>query len=270
MPPAVPLPSTPPRPIAPNIVLQPPLSRRGTGPGLVLVVGAHLPLGGGDATLDPPPLLKWAEEGFAVVQVMVRDAYVPLPTPAYKTLNAATNPRIAAIINYSATPVPAAATSIPTLWHAPDQTPAPTADTTTITHVYPAAPPNFTLPAHPSYRSGPAALAHTRSLAFIKPLVGGPSFDLEAIWNEHCAYEFGERAVDKTMATMVQEPYVNHIPTVTGGVGRERLTHFYRNHFVHSNPPDTSLELVSRTVGIDRVIDEFVFRCTHDRVVDWL
>ncbi|KKY23665.1 putative conserved hypothetical protein [Diplodia seriata] len=174
---------------------------------------------------------------------MVR-SYVPLPPPAYKTLNAATNPRIAAIINYSATPVPATATFIPTLWHAPDQTPAPIFDTTTTTtHVYPTAPPNFTLPAHPSYRSAPAALAHTRSLAFIKPLLGGPSFDLEAIWNEHCLYEFGERAVDKTMATMVQEPYVNHIPTVTGGVGRERLTQFYRNHFVHSNPPDTSLEL---------------------------
>ncbi|KAL1631319.1 hypothetical protein SLS54_000078 [Diplodia seriata] len=229
-------------------------------------------------TSTPRRLLTWiwcgvkhAEKEEEKLTITPPTAYVPLPPPAYKTLNAATNPRIAAIINYSATPVPATATFIPTLWHAPDQTPAPIFDTTTTTtHVYPTAPPNFTLPAHPSYRSGPAALAHTRSLAFIKPLVGGPSFDLEAIWNEHCLYEFGERAVDKTMATMVQEPYVNHIPTVTGGVGRERLTQFYRNHFVHSNPPDTSLELVSRTVGVDRVIDEFVFRCTHDRVVDWL
>jgi carboxymethylenebutenolidase len=69
---------------------------------------------------------------------------------------------------------------------------------------------------------------------------------------------------------MVQEPYVNHIPTLTGGIGRTKLTDFYRGHFVFSNPEDTALELVSRTVGIDRVIDEFVFSFTHDREIDWL
>lgn len=65
-------------------------------------------------------------------------------------------------------------------------------------------------------------------------------------------------------------PQVNHIPTLTGGVGRQYLTSFYRDHFIFNNPDDTELELVSRTVGIDRVIDEFVFKCTHNRVIDWL
>lgn len=72
------------------------------------------------------------------------------------------------------------------------------------------------------------------------------------------------------MGTMVQEPYVNHIPTMTGGIGRERLTAFYRHHFIFNNPADTAMELVSRTVGVDRVIDEFVFSFTHDKVIDWL
>ncbi|KAK3354011.1 hypothetical protein B0T25DRAFT_545827 [Lasiosphaeria hispida] len=72
------------------------------------------------------------------------------------------------------------------------------------------------------------------------------------------------------MATMVGEPYVNHVPTLTGGVGRAALTGFYGGHFIHSNPGDAGLELVSRTVGVDRVVDEFVFGCTHDREVDWL
>ncbi|EHK99474.1 hypothetical protein M7I_4631 [Glarea lozoyensis 74030] len=72
------------------------------------------------------------------------------------------------------------------------------------------------------------------------------------------------------MGTMVQQPYVNHIPTMTGGIGRERLTKFYRHHFVFNNPEDTELELVSRTVGIDRVIDEFVFVFTHNMQIDWL
>lgn len=138
------------------------------------------------------------------------------------------------------------------------------------TFSYPDIAPHFAIPSHSDFSSSPASVAHTRSLSFLKPLTHGPWFDLEAIWDEHCKYEFGERAVEKTMATMVQEPYVNHIPTMTGGIGRERLTNFYRHHFIFSNPDDTALELVSRTVGIDRVIDEFVFKFTHDREIPWL
>lgn len=48
------------------------------------------------------------------------------------------------------------------------------------------------------------------------------------------------------------------------------MTSFYTNHFIHSNPPDTSLALVSRSVSIDRVIDEFVFSFTHSTEVPWL
>jgi carboxymethylenebutenolidase len=56
----------------------------------------------------------------------------------------------------------------------------------------------------------------------------------------------------------------------SGGIGKERLTAFYTHHFVFSNSPDTSLSLVSRTVGIDRVIDEFIFSLTHTTEVPWL
>lgn len=138
-------------------------------------------------------------------------------------------------------------------------------------HHYPqAASAFFAVPAHADYHGGAAAVAHTRSLQFLKPLLGGPYFDLEAIWEEHTYWEFEARDVAQTMATMVEEPYVNHIPTLTGGVGREKLTHFYTNHFIFANPPDTQLELISRTTGIDRVVDEFLFKFTHDRVIDWL
>ena len=57
---------------------------------------------------------------------------------------------------------------------------------------------------------------------------------------------------------------------MTGGIGRERLTNFYRHHFIFRNPDDMALELVSRTVGIDRVVDEFVATFTHTKEVDWL
>lgn len=76
--------------------------------------------------------------------------------------------------------------------------------------------------------------------------------DLAALWEAHCRYEFETRDVDATMATMVARPYVNHIPTMTGGVGHDELKRFYKYHFIGSNPPDTELRPVSRTIGADR------------------
>lgn len=59
------------------------------------------------------------------------------------------------------------------------------------------------------------SVSHTRNLTFLKPRMNGPYFDLEAIWDEHTYWEFENRSVPQTMATMVQEPYVNHVPTVS-------------------------------------------------------
>jgi carboxymethylenebutenolidase len=72
------------------------------------------------------------------------------------------------------------------------------------------------------------------------------------------------------MATMVAEPYVNHIPTMTGGVGFRNLHAFYTNHFVNSNPPDTSLTPISRTVGATQVVDELLFCFTHTTEIPWM
>jgi carboxymethylenebutenolidase len=99
---------------------------------------------------------------------------------------------------------------------------------------------------------------------------GETGYDLEALWEQHCLFEFGERDVPKTMATMVPEPYVNHVPTMTGGVGYKELSRFYTHHFVNSNPKDTKMIPVSRTVGADRVVDEVLFCFTHDVEIDWM
>lgn len=71
------------------------------------------------------------------------------------------------------------------------------------------------VPGHPDFKISTAGVAHSRSLTFLKKNMDGPYFDLEKIWDEHTFYEFGDRSVEKTMATMVQEPYVNHVPTVS-------------------------------------------------------
>lgn len=94
--------------------------------------------------------------------------------------------------------------------------------------------------------------------------------EMIALWEEHCRYEFETRDVDATMATMVEEPYVNHIPTLTGGVGHDALKRFYKYHFIGGNPPDTKLTPVSRTVGQDQIVDEMIFSFTHTSQVDWM
>jgi len=97
-----------------------------------------------------------------------------------------------------------------------------------------------------------------------------PGPDLAALWEAHCRYEFETRDVDATMSTMVAEPYVNHVPTMTGGVGHDELKRFYKYHFIGGNPPDTELIPVSRTVGTDQVVDELLFRFTHTSEIDWM
>jgi carboxymethylenebutenolidase len=57
--------------ISPHLTLQPPLSRLGRGPGLILVLDHYALIEQSEKHLDPPPLQKWAEEGFAVAQVLV-------------------------------------------------------------------------------------------------------------------------------------------------------------------------------------------------------
>ncbi len=94
--------------------------------------------------------------------------------------------------------------------------------------------------------------------------------DLAALWEAHCRYEFETRDLDATMATMVDEPYVNHIPTMTGGVGHDQLRRFYRDHFIGANPDDTRLIPISRTVGASSVVDEMLFCFTHTREIDWM
>lgn len=94
--------------------------------------------------------------------------------------------------------------------------------------------------------------------------------DLADLWEEHTKYEFETQNTEDTLATMVEDAYVNHIPTLTGGVGREQLRQFYSTHFIPQMPPDTELVPVSRTVGEDQLVDEMVFKFTHTIEMDWM
>ena len=136
-------------------------------------------------------------------------------------------------------------------------------------YVYPGADHGFSAAARASYDKPSAMMAHSRSIALFRKVMG-PHYDLSTLWEKHCEYEFATRDVDATMATMVPSPYVNHIPTMTGGVGYTDLHRFYKNHFIPKTPADTRLVPISRTVGADRLVDEMLFCFTHDIEIDWM
>ncbi len=77
--------------------------------------------------------------------------------------------------------------------------------------------------------------------------------------------------LETTMATMTGHPHLNHVPVMTGGVGREQVRYFYTNHLVGKFfPPDVEMLEVSRTIGEEQIVDELVARFTHTMVMDWM
>jgi len=82
--------------------------------------------------------------------------------------------------------------------------------------------------------------------------------------------EFATHNTEDTLATMVEDAYVNHIPVLTGGVGKEALREFYSKRFISQMPPDTEVTPVSRTVGSDQLVDEMIFKFTHTVRMDWM
>ncbi|KAJ4472130.1 hypothetical protein J3R30DRAFT_3298956 [Lentinula aciculospora] len=297
------LPSAPLITLSNNAYLQPPLTRRGTGPGMIAFLppsSAYKP--NTEKTLDPEPVQKWAEEGFAVVGVYngkgwtieealkkgieallsleeldTRDKFaiyvydpniLPQVISQIQHIQDSRMSCIVAVGDSGTLP------SIPMYLHLPPTAKNPANLTS---HKFSKSP-YFLLPQSADYSPIEATLAHSRVLVFLRKSLKGPVFDIEAIWEEHTYFEFELRSVAKTMGTMVAEPYVNHVPTVgiilfslmTGGVGRKALSAFYRDHFIFANPADTTMIPISRTVGSDRVVDEFIFKMTHDKVVDWL
>ncbi|MCU0868779.1 MAG: dienelactone hydrolase family protein [Burkholderiales bacterium] len=136
-------------------------------------------------------------------------------------------------------------------------------------HVYPGVDHAFARTGGEHWHKPSALMAHHRSIAAFRKAMG-PHYDFSALWDTHCMHEFGTRDVDATMATMVDEPYVNHIPTLTGGVGHDHLKRFYKYHFIPKTPADTTLVPISRTIGEGIVVDEMLFCFTHDIEIDWM
>lgn len=77
--------------------------------------------------------------------------------------------------------------------------------------------------------------------------------------------------LDTTLSTMSDDPHLNHVPTMAGGIGRDGVRDFYRDHLVGKFfPPDVKMTNVSSTVGENQIVDEVFISFTHTTTIDWL
>ena len=93
--------------------------------------------------------------------------------------------------------------------------------------------------------------------------------EMEAIWAEHIRHEFVTRDVEATLATMVEDASVNHVPVTTGGKGKTALRAFYRDVFIGSWPEDLEMTTTNRVFGQDQLVEEAHLRFTHKNRMDW-
>jgi hypothetical protein len=132
----------------------------------------------------------------------------------------------------------------------------------------------FADPTSQNYSEGDANLAGSRSLISIRR---GSKREVEiepvadAAWQGKYEIEDPEEGSLAIVGQMTQNsPHVTILPTLEGGVGRKKLQEFYQEFFIPSLPEDFNIRIVSRTVGVDRVVDEMILSFTHSDDMDWI
>jgi carboxymethylenebutenolidase len=92
---------------------------------------------------------------------------------------------------------------------------------------------------------------------------------LEQLWADHLKGEFESKDVEATLATMVEDASVNHMPVNTGGKGKDALRLFYRDDFIPSWPDDLEMLPVNRVIGEGQLVDELRLSFTHSKPMPW-
>jgi hypothetical protein len=84
--------------------------------------------------------------------------------------------------------------------------------------------------------------------------------------------KFFSSNIRKTMDGYVQDktPGVTYTPTISGGIGKKALRHFYEHFFIGKLPASMRLRLLSRTTGPDRIVDELYISFEHTQEVPWM
>ena len=69
---------------------------------------------------------------------------------------------------------------------------------------------------------------------------------------------------------MSPRAFVTHVPTLTGAKGLKDLARFYQDYFSSGHPPSMRMRLISRTCGVDQVVDEMWLSFKHTIEMPWL
>jgi carboxymethylenebutenolidase len=93
---------------------------------------------------------------------------------------------------------------------------------------------------------------------------------MQQLWADHLAGEFVTKDVEATLATMVDDASVNHVPVGSGGHGKDELRAFYRDDFIPSWPEDLQITPLNRVVGEEHLVDELHVTFTHSKPMNWL
>jgi carboxymethylenebutenolidase len=86
--------------------------------------------------------------------------------------------------------------------------------------------------------------------------------ELERLWSDHLEGEFGTKDVEATLATMVEDAFVNHVSVSTGGRLLLRRVH----PFMARRSPDAAAE---PRRGDNQIVDELHASSTHTKQMDW-
>ena len=89
------------------------------------------------------------------------------------------------------------------------------------------------------------------------------------LWLEHLNGEFTSRNEEASLATMVEDASVCHMPTGSGGAGKSVLRRFYRDEFIPSIPEDWNITLSKRLVTETHIAEEAKLSFHHTRQMDW-
>ncbi|KAL8836233.1 MAG: hypothetical protein Q9170_003010 [Blastenia crenularia] len=240
-----------------------------------------------DPDFDPITLQHWRDEGFEVSYLPFtasRKAYIQQLHHLADPLELAYGEAAEVVLETALKPMPKLCALVA---YYPDRLPAPSAGYPPSLRIrihlagsqpeapkfhsysYPHAEPGFAEHDLDQFDKVSAGLAWSRSLELVRKGFE-VEVDLERIWEDHSRLEFVTKDAAATMKTMVNEPYVNHVPTMTGGIGYRDLLRFYRDYFIPGNPPSLKMRLISRTIGTDRIVDEMVMSFRHTQEMAWI
>lgn len=93
--------------------------------------------------------------------------------------------------------------------------------------------------------------------------------ELVKLWEAHVIGEFVEKDEELSLSTMVDDASVMHMPTRSGGKGKDELRAYYRDMFIPSIPAEWEHTMTNRVVTENCIVEEATIRMVHSKQMDW-